>query len=142
MSNRWTEEEAIAYGFRKNAKGEWESPKLHEVKQPLLFQGGDSELVPKFKPRIRKQTKRKDAVKKRTETDSEKSDKFRIVVTSYRKRHADPDNICPKWYIDEIVRAGIMPDDISKYVLSVEKRVRVTKQEPKTVIEIFRHEIY
>jgi hypothetical protein len=138
MSNRWTEEEAKAYGFRKNAKGEWESPPV----QSKLLQTGDSGFVPEPKRRVRKQATRPDKAETPGKGESKRGDKFRIVVTSYRKRHADPDNLCPKWYIDEIVSAKIIPDDLSKYITSVEKRVRVTKNEPKTVIEIFKHEVY
>lgn len=61
-----------------------------------------------------------------------------IRTTSFRKRDADPDNVCAKAMIDMIVQSGIIPDDSSKHVSEAQQRVRKTKGEEFTRIEIFR----
>ena len=61
-----------------------------------------------------------------------------IRVISYRKLNHDPDGISAKAVIDGIVRAGILTDDSSKQVESVNFKSYKTKkgEEEKTVIEI------
>lgn len=61
-----------------------------------------------------------------------------ILVTSYRKRLADPDGICAKWAIDAICELGILSDDSAKEVAEVRyKQVKVkTESEERTVIRI------
>lgn len=34
-----------------------------------------------------------------------------VVVTSYRRRLCDPDNLCPKYFIDCLRYAGLIRDD-------------------------------
>lgn len=65
---------------------------------------------------------------------------YKIVITSYRRRAFDPDNIWGKPYIDEIVAAGVIPDDSSDYVELIAKRVIRVKdpQHERTVIEVFQ----
>ena len=58
-----------------------------------------------------------------------------ITVTSYRKRVHDPDGISVKAVLDGIVRAGLLPDDSTKYVKEVTFKSIISKEE-KTVIEI------
>lgn len=67
---------------------------------------------------------------------------YTILITSYRKRDMDPDNLYPKNYIDQLVEAKIIPDDSSKHISEIIKRVRKVKSEKdeRTVIEILRHE--
>ena len=50
----------------------------------------------------------------------------------------DPDNLCPKWYIDELTKAGIIPDDSSKYIQEFRKKVVKTKDEEYTLIRILK----
>ncbi len=71
---------------------------------------------------------------------AESQNSYRIVVIAKRKRAIDPDNIFPKWFIDELVRAGYIEDDSSSYVSEIVKRVeRVAKgQSEETVIEIWK----
>jgi len=58
-----------------------------------------------------------------------------ITVRSYRKRGHDPDGISVKAVLDGIVRAGLLPDDSTKYVKEVRFKSYLSKEE-KTVIEI------
>jgi len=73
---------------------------------------------------------------------AESSNIYRIVVIAKRHRHFDTDNIVPKWAIDQLVEAGFLPDDSSKYVESLEKRVEKIKrsQRQETVIEIWKEQ--
>lgn len=68
--------------------------------------------------------------------------RYRIVVIERRRRQIDPDNLFPKWVIDELVRARYLPDDSSRYVCSIEKRVEVVRapEEESTTIELWREE--
>lgn len=36
---------------------------------------------------------------------------FLVRLTSYRKRLLDPDNLCPKYFIDCLRYSGLIPDD-------------------------------
>lgn len=60
-----------------------------------------------------------------------------VIIVSYRRRLLDPDNLCPKYFIDCLRYAGIIkndtPDDIH---LHVGQRKVKTKQEERTEIEI------
>lgn len=51
---------------------------------------------------------------------------IKVVQVQPRKHAAlrDPDNLCPKAVIDEIVAAGIIPKDTAEHVLAVDKRIR------------------
>jgi len=66
--------------------------------------------------------------------------RYRIVVIAYRVRYFDPDNIWVKAEIDQIVATKILPDDSSKFVESVTKRVVkvATEAEERTTIEIWK----
>jgi len=139
MTIRWTEEEARAFGCRKDRKGNWKPPERRDSGS-TVSQAGDPRVVSESKRNVQRKAKpkRKDGTKEKGVSKGERGPRFRIIVTSYRQRDADPDNIIPKWYIDEIVRAGLIPDDSLKYVESILKQVVVSKDEPKTVIEVFR----
>lgn len=69
--------------------------------------------------------------------------KFKIYVTSYTRFHTDPDNIFPKYFIDELVRAGILPDDSSRYISSIEKEVIIVKEknEERTKLVVRRSDV-
>jgi Holliday junction resolvase RusA-like endonuclease len=62
---------------------------------------------------------------------------YSVRVTSYRSRLCDPDNLLPKYFIDALRYAGVLPDDrpedIKEYSISQKK---VSKTEEKTLIEI------
>ena len=131
MVIRWTEEEAIARGFKKDKNGNWS-----------LLRSPDPRQVPKPKPSPSKLVKKADGDKEKRKDKGEKgnSDCFVIEVISRRCRHCDPDNLCPKWYIDELVRAKVIPDDSSKYIIRFVKKVRLvkTKEEEQTIIRIYK----
>src|SRR5262245_39003348 len=58
----------------------------------------------------------------------------RIRIVSYRKRLIDPDNLCPKYFIDALRYEGIIDDDSAKHII-----LEVTQEKSKrefTSIEI------
>lgn len=62
---------------------------------------------------------------------------FSVRVTSYRSRLLDPDNLCPKYFIDCLRYAGLIKDDRSQdIVLEVSQQKVATKEEEHTRIEI------
>jgi len=66
---------------------------------------------------------------------------FEIRVISYRSRFADPDNMCPKVWIDELVSLGYLPADDSRVVAGVTKKVELCfKEDERTEIEIWEVE--
>lgn len=128
---RWTEEEARENGFFRNSRGEWEQ------KSSLPR---NTRKVSGTKRSVCKEPLGKEKAKRSRKSQSQSSPhepKFFIKVVSYRKRDMDPDNLCPKYYIDEIRKAGYIPDDSSKYIMGIHKSV-VLAEEEKTVIEIFQ----
>lgn len=132
MSLRFTEEEAKDLGFRKDSKGNWLPPKAD-------IQRKDSREMPKPESNVLHKIKGKNETKERGATESRISNRFRIVVTSFRRRHMDPDNLCPKHAIDVLVKRGIIPDDSSVYISAIEKKVIKIKnhEEEYTEIEVF-----
>ena len=58
-----------------------------------------------------------------------------IRVISYRKLKHDPDGVSVKAVLDGIVRAGILADDSTEQVASIQFEGRKSKEE-KTIIEI------
>lgn len=145
---RITDKEAeTLFGLVKNSEGIW-------VKKENLKQNDSTTndpLATNSKPRdTRKSTKSKrgagnKSARKATNkrTSKKKSDKdtreFRVFVTAYNVRDMDPDNVLPKWYIDKIVEAGIVPDDKSHYIKGIEKRVIIvdSEEEERVLIEVF-----
>lgn len=65
--------------------------------------------------------------------------RYRIVVTSRRKRLLDYDNLCIKFLIDGLRHCGVIPDDNPAIIGAVELRQeKITKgEEPETIVEIF-----
>ncbi len=61
-----------------------------------------------------------------------------IKITVYRGnlRRFDPDNVVAKFYIDGLVRGGVIDDDDYTRVNSVTTAVRIDKNNPRTVIEV------
>lgn len=45
------------------------------------------------------------------ERESANPSRVRVCVKSFRKRLIDPDNLCPKYFIDCLRYAGLIPDD-------------------------------
>jgi hypothetical protein len=63
--------------------------------------------------------------------------KFSVVVTSYRRRLLDEDNLSEKYFCDCLRYAGIIPGDTPEQATIKARQVKVkTAEEEKTVIEI------
>lgn len=133
MSLRWTEEEAKRAGFRKTTKGDW----IYERQVTVRVNHPSS--LPQSKCDLRGEAKRPAKAKKAPQADSKGTNSFTLEVISYSHRHRDPDNLCPKWYVDELVRAGILPDDSSRFIRAITKSVvKITKEETeKTIIRVY-----
>lgn len=60
-----------------------------------------------------------------------------IRITSYRQELIDPDNFCPKYFIDSLRYAGIIPDDRPEDISieQIQKKVALRSDE-RTEIEI------
>ena len=64
--------------------------------------------------------------------------KILVSVTSYRRKLADPDGLCEKYFLDCCKYAGFIPDDSPTEIELVTKQKKVSKGEPEeTVIELF-----
>lgn len=109
MTIRWTEEQ-YAEHLKKQRRGHLRSRDTSSLSNP------------------KRATKNVD--KGKNSPPSEDAKTFRIEVVSYRRQHTDPDNLVPKTWIDCIVQRGVIPDDSSKYISSIVKRVVVSKDVP------------
>lgn len=135
---RWTEEEAEQAGLKKDDNGNWHYPKPAEASK-TNSKNSDSGKMSKREPI-------EDRDVQGLSEDGEEAQKdgsgggFQIFITSFRHRDFDPDNLYPKWYIDQIVKGGIIPDDSSKYVDFVGKRVVVipTDKPECTLIDVYQ----
>lgn len=65
-------------------------------------------------------------------------DRVRVSITSFRIRLCDPDNLCPKYFVDCLRYAGLIkndrPEDI---VLEVRQQKVAHKSEEGTLVEIW-----
>ena len=60
-----------------------------------------------------------------------------IRVNSVRSRLIDPDNLCPKYFIDALRYAGIIADDTAEKVeYTISQRKKAKLEEEHTTIEI------
>lgn len=65
------------------------------------------------------------------------SGRIRVSVTSYRRRLADLDNLAPKYFVDCLRYAGIIPDDDPQSIDYSVSQIKVRKkEEERTTIEI------
>jgi hypothetical protein len=63
--------------------------------------------------------------------------RFSVRVTSYRRRLIDPDNLCPKFFIDCLRYCGAIPDDRAQDItLEVRQEKVKRKQDERTEIEV------
>jgi len=63
--------------------------------------------------------------------------RVRIVIESFRRVLLDPDNLCPKYFLDGIKYAGLIPDDSpDKIELTVLQSKVDNKEDERTEIEI------
>jgi hypothetical protein len=42
--------------------------------------------------------------------------RYKVCIVSYRKRLIDPDNLCPKYFIDALRYCGVIQDDTAKHI--------------------------
>jgi hypothetical protein len=60
-----------------------------------------------------------------------------VSITSYRARLLDPDNLCPKYFIDFLRYCGAIPDDREEDIILEIKQEKVAhRAQEKTVIQI------
>jgi hypothetical protein len=63
--------------------------------------------------------------------------RFLVRVTSFRRRLLDPDNLCPKYFVDALRYAGIIPDDTSEDIELVIRQEKVElRSDERTELEI------
>ena len=150
MSNYWSEEELKALGYIEDAKGNWARPDSPRKRSGTGFGIGNPCEVSKHKPNLQRQAKRSDAAKKRNEASGKRRNsgiRYIATVISYEVKcgvGADTDNVCPKWFIDEIIRSGLLPvdltDDNFEQICLTQKAIKrvKTRKEQRTLIRIHR----
>ena len=62
--------------------------------------------------------------------------RVRVCVVSFRARLCDPDNLCPKYFIDCLRYAGLIADDAPDYITLEVRQVRCRRHEQRTEILI------
>lgn len=60
-----------------------------------------------------------------------------VRITSFRRRLIDPDNLCPKYFIDGLRYAGLIPNDRQEDITLQVDQVKVkSKSEERTKVEL------
>ena len=104
---RWTKEQFDAYENRRLSSRSIPKPAICD--EPLAAQAGKD-----FNPK-----------------------RIRLCVTGFRRRLLDPDNFCPKYFIDCLRFAGIIQDDSPEFIILETNQVKVKfKQQERTEITI------
>ncbi len=62
--------------------------------------------------------------------------RVRVCVVSFRARLCDPDNLCPKYFIDCLRYAGLIADDTPDCISLEVRQVRCRRSEQRTEILI------
>ena len=62
--------------------------------------------------------------------------RVRVCVVSFRARLCDPDNLCPKYFIDCLRYAGLIADDTPECITLEVRQVRCRRVEQRTEILI------
>lgn len=62
--------------------------------------------------------------------------RVRVRVVSFRSRLCDPDNLCPKYFVDCLRYAGLITDDTPELITLEVSQVKVKRGEERTEIEI------
>ena len=62
--------------------------------------------------------------------------RVRVGVVSFRARLCDPDNLCPKYFIDCLRYAGLIADDTPECITLEVRQVRCRRAEQRTEILI------
>lgn len=89
--------------------------------------------VPSAKP---EQTVCHDSLGKETR-ETQGTTRIAIRISSFRQRLVDPDNLCPKYIIDGLRYAGLIPNDREEDIsLTVEQRRVLLRSDERTEIEL------
>ena len=62
--------------------------------------------------------------------------RVRVCIVSFRARLCDPDNLCPKYFIDCLRYAGLIADDRPDCITLEVRQVRCRRAEQRTEILI------
>ena len=62
--------------------------------------------------------------------------RVRVCVVSFRARLCDPDNLCPKYFIDCLRYAGLIADDTLECITLEIRQVRCRRAQQRTEILI------
>ena len=62
--------------------------------------------------------------------------RVRVRVVSYRARLCDPDNLCPKYFIDCLRYAGLIADDSPECITLEVRQVRCARADERTELVI------
>ena len=62
--------------------------------------------------------------------------RYAVCIRSFRSRLCDPDNLCPKYFIDCLRYAGSIPDDRPQDITLSISQFKVPRHEQRTEIEI------
>ena len=62
--------------------------------------------------------------------------RVRVCVVSFRARLCDPDNLCPKYFIDCLRYAGLIADDAPECITLEVQQVRCARHEQRTEVLI------
>lgn len=142
-------------GWKPNKRSSFFQSALSASSQPVYYTSGsgpgDWNLVPEgqmeFDKRLNEnhgvsrsakpeQTVRDESLAKAKGKESY-TGRVRVSVTSYRRRLADLDNLAPKYFVDCLRYAGIIPDDDPQSIDYTVSQIKVRKkEEERTTIEI------
>lgn len=68
--------------------------------------------------------------------EGENASRVRVRIVSYRKRLVDPDNLCPKYFVDCLRYAGLLKDDSARHVALTVEQIKVKAGGERTEIEL------
>lgn len=152
MSIRFSKEEALLLGFTQDAQGNWYQPGAGPGTKAGIGAGSrNSDQVSQHKSNPKRKTKRSTKTEKTNERGDEKSKssqvRYVVTVISFETKNgsgADTDNVCPKWFIDEMIKSGICPADLTddnfEQICLTQKAIKRvgTRKEQKTLIRLHR----
>ena len=118
-----------ARGWVQDKEGNWNKP---QRKQWGDSAGGVA-AGPKFERAVQADTLGSPQLEE--EDSSVRPGRYRVEVISHRKRLIDTDNLCPKFHIDALRYAGLIPDDSPEHIELVVRQVRSKENKTEIVIE-------
>jgi hypothetical protein len=62
--------------------------------------------------------------------------RVRVCVVSFRARLCDPDNLCPKYFIDCLRYAGLIRDDSPEFITLEVRQVKCARHQQRTELLI------